>query len=72
MNQQQQREIALGATRSEARRQHFDVDTLSANDALAILDDLLRKEPDLIASKWYAQASDNQIKSFKREWKARQ
>ncbi len=70
MTQAEYRKIALGAIRSQARSQHIDPETMSAEDALAILDDLYRMTPNLVASLWYGQASDSQVKIFKREWDA--
>lgn len=69
MNQKQMREVAIRTARSEARRQGYH--SISAKSALFILDDISREEPDLIASKWYINASDNQIKLFNREWQPR-
>ncbi len=69
MRQAEQRSIALGAVRSQLRRLHIDLATVSAEEALAVLDDLHRAEPDLLACIWYEQASDHQIRLFRREWK---
>ena len=69
MNKAQQRRIAIGAIRSELRRQNQDPKSVNANDALLMLDDLLRSEPNLVASQWYDDASANQIVLFKREWR---
>ncbi len=70
MTQREKRRIALGATRSEARRKNLDPTTLKAEDAIKVLDDLSRKEPDLLACQWYTAASERQMKTFKREWNA--
>lgn len=70
MNQTEYRKIALGAIRSQARRQHIDPTTMSADDALAVMDDISRVDPQIYASVWYDQASDAQMKQFKREWNA--
>ncbi len=67
MTKQEQRRLALGAVRSEARK-HLNPTSLTAIEALAVLDDLGRSEPALIASQWYRDASDAQIKAFKKEW----
>lgn len=69
MMKAEQRQIAQGAARSQLRRLQIDVQSASADDALTVLDDLYRSEPDLIASIWYAQASEHQIKLFCQEWK---
>jgi hypothetical protein len=67
MNQQEQRRIAQGTVRSEARRQGIATADLTAAQALAMLDDLYRTEPMLVASIWYGQASEAQMKLFARE-----
>lgn len=58
----------MGATRSEIRRQGEQPHFYTPERALRVLDDLLRKEPDLIASQWYDKASEAQIRLFKNEW----
>lgn len=63
-----QRRLAIGAVRSEIRARDEKPYLYSSLDALAVLDDLLRKEPDLVASQWYAKASDTQIRLFREEW----
>lgn len=68
MKLQEQRQIALGAVRSQLRTWDLDPLTESAQDALKTLDDIARTEPKLIASIWYLQASDNQIALFIKEW----
>jgi len=68
MKQEEKRRIAVGATRSEARRNNFDPAKLTAEDAIKVLDDLSQKEPDLIACQWYTSASERQMKMFKRDW----
>lgn len=62
----QQRRYAIGAARVEMSR--TGKVSRDPNDALAVLDDLLRQDPGLEASIWYANATDNQIKLFRREW----
>ncbi len=70
MNMKEKRAIALGAAKSQLRRIGVTFETsVPFTDALAVLDDLHRSEPDLIASQWYATASDNQIKLLRRDWK---
>lgn len=64
-----ERSIAIGAIRSEARRQKRDPNLLSAGVALLMLDDLARSSPELVASQWYKAATDRQIRLFAREWK---
>ncbi len=68
MNQKQKRRVAMGATRAEIRRQGEKPHFYTPERALPVLDDLLRKEPDLLASQWYDKASDAQIRAFKNEW----
>ena len=63
------RRVAQGAARSQMRRQGIDPKQASAEDALRVLDDIYRVDPELIAALWYGQASDNQIRLFEREWK---
>src|SRR2546423_6735252 len=68
MNMQEKRRIALGAARSQLRHLGISLDRcLPFDDALAVLDELHRSEPDLIASQWYASASDHQIHLLRRE-----
>lgn len=59
------RNFAKGAVRSESRKHGWG--KISPEDALLVLDDLNRTEPELLASQWYAKASETQIKKFKRE-----
>jgi len=69
MNMQERRSIALGAARSQLRHIGVSIDrSISFDDVLFVLDDLHRAEPDLIASQWYANASDNQITLLRRDW----
>lgn len=70
MTKAEQRKIVLGVVRSQLRCMNELIDaSMSFQDVLAILDDLSRTEPDLIASCWYIQAMDNQIKLLRREWR---
>jgi len=68
MNKSRQRNIALSCIRSVLRSNDADFLSISEKDALDILDDLARTEPDLIASIWYLSASENQVNLFKKEW----
>lgn len=69
-NKAQQREIALSAVRGEIRSaQHRDPSKVSAQDALLILDDIARRDPDLIAAMWYLAASETQLRAFVRDWR---
>jgi len=69
MKKAEQRRIALGAARVQLRRLGISIDPfVSFQDVLAVLDDLNRAEPELVASQWYVQASDHQIQLLRREW----
>lgn len=70
MNQTQKRQTAISAARSELRAAGDDPATIDAATALTVLDDLARQEPNLTAAVWYMEASDNQIRTFRREWAA--
>ena len=66
---QEKRSIALGAARSQLRRLGVSIDrSIPFDDVLCVLDDLYKAEPDLIASQWYANASDYQITLLRRDW----
>lgn len=67
-SKKQARRIAIGAARSEIRRMGLQPQFYTPKQALEVLDDLLRKEPDLVASQWYATATDHQIDRFWKEW----
>jgi hypothetical protein len=69
MKLSEQRSIALGASRSKMRATGIDPKLATAQDALRILDDSYRIDPDTIAAQWYWNASGNQIKLFEREWR---
>jgi len=66
--QAEQRQIARSATRSQLRRNGTDPETVTVAVALIVLDELARRDSSLVASIWYENASDNQIRLFKREW----
>ncbi len=68
MNQTEKRQTAIGATRSQMRSMGIDPKTETAADALTVLDDIARTEPNLVASEWYINASENQFKLFTKEW----
>jgi len=65
VNQTERRKVARGAARAQLKK--FGA-VATASEALACLDDLARTEPGLVASQWYWQAGENQIKLFAREW----
>ncbi len=69
------RSIAIGAARSKAREMDMDLSLRTAEDMLTILDDMLRAEMQSSkpahrswATSWYEQASETQIRLFKRDW----
>ena len=62
------RGLAIATARAQFRIMGLKAEDMTADDALTVLDDLLRDQPHLWASIWYDEASDNQIKLFKREW----
>jgi hypothetical protein len=64
--QSEQREIAISAARYQLTKNGNFPD--SAQVALVVLDELLTTDKDLVASIWYENASDNQIRLFKQEW----
>ncbi len=70
MNLTERREIAAAAVRHVARKQGEEPSTLSADQALSILDGVMRSEPASIASVWYENATEHQILLFKQEWRA--
>jgi len=69
MTKQEARRIAIGTARSYLRSMGFTTNEMTIESAFAALDDLTRSEPELIASEWYAAASNNQLATFKREWR---
>jgi len=70
MTKAEQRRLALGAARVQLRRMGVNLDPfVPFKCVLEVLDDLHRAEPELVASQWYAQASDHQIQLLRREWK---
>ncbi len=70
MNKTELRNIALGAARAQMRRMGIDPIGGAGDDALAVLDDLARTEPTLLASQWYISASDAEIRRFKKFYEA--
>lgn len=70
LNLTTRRMIAHSAVRSIARKNKWDLKTLTVQDAFLILDELTTTEPELIASQWYRDASDTQIKKFKKEYRS--
>ena len=68
MTLKSERRLAIGAVRAELHRQGRTSRRVTAYCALTTLDDIARQEPDLLASYWYTNASENQIMLFKREW----
>lgn len=70
MNKTEARKVAIGAVRSELRRHSQSPVMISPLDAEKVLDDIARQDSQLIASIWYLNASDAQVKLFRREWNA--
>lgn len=68
MNLQEQRAIAIRSARAQLRVQGADPATVTADGALAVLDDLLRSDPETVAAQWYESASERQMRLFEREW----
>lgn len=64
----QNREIAIGAVRSEIRKQGFIAERQSARTALAVLNEIALRNPELRASSWYLNCTDNEICLFVRDW----
>lgn len=64
------REIAMGAVIANLRNRHFTPEEISDEDALRVLDEIARREPQLIASQWYKTAPDSHLDIFCREWRA--
>ena len=64
------REIALGAVRSQCRKNGFDPAELDANEALKVLDDFIRtwEMNGTYAQNFAYHASDHQIELFKQDW----
>ena len=69
MPMREQRRIVLGAVRSQLRTMGIPIErSVVFEDVLKVLDELHRAEPELIASQWYASASEHQISLLRREW----
>ena len=66
MKKSEMRKITAQAARSELRHNRL---APTLENAELVIDDLARREPDLIASIWWKGASDNQITLFRREWR---
>ena len=66
MNAQQRRQTAIRAARSQLRSLGA---AMTVDNAERVLDDMARTQPQLVAAMWWTQASDNQIKLFRKEWR---
>lgn len=67
----QLREIAAGAVRSELRKQGDPrPETFDADSAWCVLDNLARDEPELVASWFYRNAPEPQVRLWFKEWRA--
>jgi len=62
------RQVALSAVRSFMRSHMLDPLKFPAHEAHKVLDDLARREPDLIASQWYRSTSSAQMTLFYHNW----
>ena len=58
--------VAISAARGELRHQGFNPSECSVADAEKVLDDMARQNKQ--AGLWFWNASDNQIKRFRKEW----
>jgi hypothetical protein len=63
------RGIALSAVRGHARTINVNPVELSDSDAFNMLNELYLTDKELIASRFYIEASDNQVKLFKADWR---
>ena len=68
MSEMEPLHVAIGTVRLELRRHGDDPDGVDAQRALGVLDELGFSEPELAASRWYANAGPDQIESFVQEW----
>lgn len=67
--QTEQRKIALGAARSQLRNQGILPRTASFDQAWNALDVLYKLDNTTVAAQWYINASEPQIRLFRKEWK---
>lgn len=44
------------------------LETTSFDEALTILDEISRREPNYVASRWYTNVNEYQLTLFKRDW----
>lgn len=65
----ERRDIAIGATRAQMRNNGLTTKDMTLDRAERTLDELTRANPNLVASHFWLEASDNQYKLFCREWK---
>lgn len=70
MYKKEQRRIAIGAARAEMRSVQQVPEQATFDDVLSALNEMSLRDKNLIASQWYLQASDNQIKLARKEWAA--
>jgi hypothetical protein len=68
MTAKQQRDMALGAARSQLRHGGDDPKSCAFERAWAALDEVYRSEPSTVAGQWYVRSSDAQVAAFRREW----
>lgn len=60
----EKRQIAIGAAKSKLRQNNW---TITFENCLEVLNELYYVNPNLIASQWYVNASDNQFNLMERE-----
>ena len=61
--------MALGAVRSELRKQGQQPTAKEGDEALAVLDNIYRIDRTVLASYWYATATQTELNRFVKEWK---
>jgi hypothetical protein len=70
MDKKNMRYDALRTARSILRE--LQVEAADVQEAFKVLDDLNRREPEKVASIWWRQANESQIKKFATEWRKQQ
>jgi hypothetical protein len=69
MTRAQQRAVALSIARYQLRQLKVNLLEASAQDAQQVLDDYAQRYPELIGSRWYHTASEDELGSFYRDWR---
>jgi hypothetical protein len=65
----EQREITLGAIRSELRKSDQDLSNVNFKTVQEVLDNIYRTDARCVAAQWYINATDNQWNLLKHEIK---